>query len=118
MRRNGDYPRKPKPHLGRIANGAMNRTGRRGGEPERKDQIMKTILVAAATVLSLGVGSAFATESGSQAGGYVYPEYQFPTNPAQSATTAQGGEAFHAYISNSGSGTWLFPPNPNQGGNS
>jgi hypothetical protein len=76
---------------------------------------MKTMLFAAATVLSLGVGSAYANES--QSGGYVYPEYQFPTQSAPSAAaTAPSGQAVHAYIANSSHGTWLFPPNQNSDG--
>jgi hypothetical protein len=70
---------------------------------------MKTMLLAA-TVLSLGIGSAFANESGGQAGGYVYPDYQFPAQSAPSAATAPSGQAVHAYVANSNHGTWLFAP--------
>ena len=79
---------------------------------------MKTMFLAAAAALSLGVGSAFAAESG-QAGGYVYPDYQFPTTQqAPRAVTAQNGQWVHLYATNSSNhGTWLFAPNPNQGGN-
>ena len=75
---------------------------------------MKTMLFAAATVLSLGVGSAYADQS--QAGGYVYPEYQFPTQSAPSATAAPSGQAIHAYVANSSHGTWLFAPNQSSDG--
>ena len=77
---------------------------------------MKTMLLAAATVLSLGVGSAYANESGGQAGGYVYPAYQFPTQSAPSVATAPSGQAIHAYVTNSNHGTWLFPPDQNGDG--
>jgi hypothetical protein len=77
---------------------------------------MKTMLFAAATVLSLGVGSAYANESGGQAGGYVYPDYQFPTQSAPSVATAPGGQAIHAYVANSNHGTWVFPPDQNGDG--
>jgi hypothetical protein len=75
---------------------------------------MKTMLLAA-TVLSLGVGSAYANESGGQAG-YVYPAYQFPARSAPSAATAPSGQATHAYVANSNHGTWLFAPDQNGDG--
>jgi hypothetical protein len=71
---------------------------------------MKTMLFVAATVLSLGVGSAYANETRGQAGGYVYPDYQFPRQSAPPVTTTPSGQAIHAYVANSNSGTWLFPP--------
>jgi hypothetical protein len=77
---------------------------------------MKTMLFAAASVLSLGVGSAYANESEGQAGGYVYPDYQFPTQSAPSVATAPGGQATHAYVANSNHGTWVFPPDQNGDG--
>ena len=81
---------------------------------------MKTMLLAAAAALSLGVGSTYASESGSQAGGYVYPDYQFPTQTAPSAATAQNGQATQLYVTHSQAapnhGTWLFPPDQFGGG--
>jgi hypothetical protein len=77
---------------------------------------MKTMLFAAATVLSLGIGSAYANEGGSQSGGYVYPDYQFPTQSVPSVATAPSGQAIHAYVANSSLGTWLFPPNQTSDG--
>ena len=83
---------------------------------------MKTMLLAAAAALSLGVGSAYANESDAQAGGYVYPNYQFPTHNAPPAAAAQNGaqngQGIGAYVTNSSHGTWLFPPNQNQGNGS
>jgi hypothetical protein len=76
---------------------------------------MKTILLAA-TVLSLGVGSAYANESGGQAGGYIYPAYQFPAQSAPSVATAPSGQVTHAYVANSNHGTWLFAPDQNGDG--
>ena len=89
---------------------------------------MKTMLLAAAAALSLGVGSAYAAGGGGVAGGYVYPEYVFPgsvyagtpTTAHSSARlpTAQNGAATHIYGTHSESqGIWLFPPN-NAGGGS
>ena len=69
---------------------------------------MKTMLLVAAAALSLGIGSAFANESGGQAGGYVYPDYQFPMQKAPSAATAQNGQAVRAYVSQLSHGTWLY----------
>jgi hypothetical protein len=80
---------------------------------------MKTMLLAAAAALSLGVSSAYAGESGAQSGGYVYPGYQFPAQNAPSVpTTASNGQTVHTYVTQSSHGTWLFAPNPNQGANS
>jgi hypothetical protein len=39
---------------------------------------MKTILLAAAAALSLGIGSAYAGDGEGPAGGYVYPGYIVP----------------------------------------
>ena len=79
---------------------------------------MKIMLLAAAAVLSLGAGSAYANDSDGQAGGYLYPDYQFPTQNAPSVATAPSNQATHAndqathiYVTNSNHGTWLFPPN-------
>jgi hypothetical protein len=80
---------------------------------------MKTMLLAAAAALSLGVSSAYAGESGAQSGGYVYPGYQFPAQNVPSVpTTAPNGEVVHTFVTQSSHGTWLFAPNPNQGANS
>ena len=81
---------------------------------------MKTMLLAAAAVLSLGVGSAFAADSQSQAGGYVYPDYVFPVPstrvPQAPVQTQQSGQAIHTFVTRSANqGTYLFPPA--QGGN-
>jgi hypothetical protein len=83
-------------------------------------ETMKTMLLAAAAALSLGVGSAYANESGPQAGGYVYPNYQFPTHNAPPAVAAQNGQASQLYVTHSETvnhGTWLFPPDQFGGGN-
>jgi hypothetical protein len=80
---------------------------------------MKTMLLAAAAALSLGVSSAYAGESGAQSGGYVYRDYQFPAQNAPSvSTTTPNGQEVHTFVTQSNHGTWLFPPNANQGANS
>jgi hypothetical protein len=78
---------------------------------------MKTMLLAAAAALSLGVGSAYANES--ESGGYVYPNYQFPTHNAPPAAAAQNGQGTGTYVTQSQTlnhGTWLFPPDQFGGG--
>ena len=47
------------------------------------------------------------------------PGYQFPAKNAPSVpTTAPNGQTVHTYVTQSGRGTWLFPPTGNAGGNS
>jgi hypothetical protein len=83
---------------------------------------MKTMLLAASAALSLGIGSAYADSNSS--GGTIANTFftqlpgVTPTVPAQNvpaAATAQGGP--HAYVTQSGRGTWLFPPNDGGGTN-
>lgn len=81
---------------------------------------MKTMLLAAAAVLTLGVGSAFAQSSPS-AGGYVYPnfwgqDYSQPVAKGQSVTQSNGNSVGMYATHSRNAGTWLFPPNPNSGG--
>jgi hypothetical protein len=81
---------------------------------------MKTMLLAAAAALSLGIGSAYADSVGG-----TLPNTFFTTlpgvaekAPAQNvpaAATAQGGP--HAYVTQSGHGTWLFSPHEGGGNN-
>ena len=85
---------------------------------------MKTMFLAAAAALSLGIGSAYAGDGQGPAGGYVFPGYVIPGSVYAGAQTpsvpaVQNGQAqTHTYVTRSQSqGTWLFPPNPNQGGN-
>jgi hypothetical protein len=84
---------------------------------------MKTMFLAAAAILSIGIGSAYAGEGGPIANTFftelpgVVP--QAPAQLAPSAVTSnQSGTPTHVYVSHSATGTWLFPPNPNQGANS
>jgi hypothetical protein len=84
---------------------------------------MKTMLLAAAAALSLGIGSAYAGDGEGPSGTYVYPGSiyagaEVPAQNAPSVATAQNGQAHtHVYVTHSTQGTWLFPPNQNQGGN-
>ena len=82
---------------------------------------MKPMLLAAAAVLSLGVGSAYAGDSEGQAFGsnvYVFPGtiYAGAVQNAPPVATAQSGQAIHTFVTRSANqGTYLFPPA--QGGN-
>lgn len=84
---------------------------------------MKTMILATAAVLALGVGSAFAGDGD----GYSATT-KFTSIPGEQATVAQsaprapavasnGSAAANAFVSNSRQGTWLFPPDMNGGGN-
>jgi hypothetical protein len=76
---------------------------------------MRTTLLAAIVATGLGVAPAFADN----ASGYAYPNFWGDQAAQQEAPAAQaqahGG--FGTYVTQSSHGTWLFPPNPNQGAN-
>jgi hypothetical protein len=79
------------------------------------------MFLAAAAVLSLGIGSAFAASEGGQIANTQFTELpgviaQAPVQNAPPVATAQNGQAVHAYVSNSSRGTWLFQPDQNDGG--
>ena len=83
---------------------------------------MKTMFLAAAAALSLGVGSAYAGEiEGIQPNTYFQ---QLPGVIAQApveapaVATAQNGQAAHVYVSQSDRGTWLFQGGSHEGANS
>jgi hypothetical protein len=85
---------------------------------------MKTMLFAAATALSLSIGSAYAAQG--PVDGYVYPDYitpgsvyaGAPTSVQTTSVTAQNRRAVHTYVTHSQSsqGIWLFPPSQAGGG--
>ncbi len=78
---------------------------------------MKTMMLAAAAVLSLGVGSAFAGEGDGTVANTFFtslpgvvaqaPSQQVPTAVARNQN---GGAPTAAFITKHNSGTWLFPP--------
>jgi hypothetical protein len=84
-------------------------------------EIMKTMLLAAAAALSLGVGSAYASEGGPVASTF-FTELpgviaQAPAQTAQSVATARNGAATYVYATRAqGQGTWLYQPNQNSNG--
>jgi hypothetical protein len=81
---------------------------------------MKTMLLAAAAALSLGVGSAYASE-GDNIPNTFFTELpgviaQAPAQTVPSVATAHSGQSTHVYLSRSQSqGTWLTQPS--DGGN-
>jgi len=83
---------------------------------------MKTMIIAAATALSLGIGSAYADSEGGQIANTQFTDTpgflaHAPVQNAPAVATAQNGLAVRAYVANSSRGTWLFAPNQNGGGN-
>jgi hypothetical protein len=124
-------PRKGETHLQPIANGAMQQNGWPNGMlpnyllavANQERETMRIMLRAAIAALSFAsIGPAFAGEGD---GGTVANTFftdlpgvvaQAPVQNAPAVATAQNGQAMHAYITQSGRGTWLFAPNPNGDG--
>ena len=85
---------------------------------------MKTMLLAAVAALSLGIGSAYASDSeGGQIANTQFTEIpgflaQAPAQNAPAVATAQNRQAVRAYVTQSSHGTWLFPPHDGGGANS
>ena len=83
---------------------------------------MKTMMLAAAAVLTLGMGAAFAGEGGPVAN-TQFTEIpgviaQAPVQQAPSIATAQSGQPIRVYGTQSSHGTWLFAPRDGGGANS
>jgi hypothetical protein len=82
-------------------------------------KIMRTKLLAAVAALGLSVAPAFAADNAS---GYVFSDFwgteAAQQSPAGKAPVQANGPTTGIYVTQSSHGTWLFPPNPNQGGNS
>jgi hypothetical protein len=84
------------------------------------------MIFAAAAVLALSASSAFAGEGeGTQANtlfteipGVVAQAPVQQTVPSAVARNQTGGAPIASFVTNSNHGTWVFPPNPNQGANS
>jgi hypothetical protein len=80
---------------------------------------LRTTLLAAVVATGLGIAPAFADN----ASGYAYPNFwgdqaaQQQTPAAQAQAHSSSGAGIGAYVTQSSHGTWLFPPNPNQGAN-
>ena len=81
---------------------------------------LSTMLLATVATLGIGMGSAFAQSSQS---GYAFPDFWgnavTQTAPQGNATAQSSGGSIGTYVTQSShDGTWLFPPDPNAGGNS
>jgi hypothetical protein len=108
-------------HLHAIGDDAMEQTPdplKRGRKTRR--ETMKTMLLAAAAALSLGVGSAYADGGDGPAANTFFTELpgvvaqaQVPNAPAYAQngqTTQQAQNAQGAHSTQLGHGPWLFPP--------
>lgn len=85
---------------------------------------MKTMMLASAAVLALGVGSAFAGEGEGPLPNTLFTEIpgviaqaQVSRAPGAVAQNQAGGAPLGAYATSHSSGTWLFAPNRNEGAN-
>ena len=81
---------------------------------------MKTMFLAAAAALSLGIGSAYADSEGGQIANTQFTEIpgflaQAPAQNAPAVATAQNGHAVQTYATQSSHGTWLFAPHDGGG---
>ena len=84
---------------------------------------MKTMLLAAAAALSLGISAAYADGGDGPIANTRFTELprviaQAPVQNAPAIATARNGQAIGTYVTNSDHGTWLFAPNQNQGNGS
>jgi hypothetical protein len=85
---------------------------------------MKMLILATATVLGLGAGVAYAGDSDGPVPNTFFTELPgvIAQAPAQDNTAIAHNQATGApttsFVTNSHRGTWLFPPNTNQGANS
>ncbi len=78
---------------------------------------MKTMLLAAAAALSLGIGSAYADSEGGQVANTQFTSIpgfvaQAPVQNAPAVATAQNGQAVQTYVTQSSHGTWLISAQP------
>ena len=82
---------------------------------------MKTMLLAAAAALSLGIGSAYADSEGGQIANTQFTETpgflaQAPAQNAPAVATARNGRPVQTYATQSSHGTWLrFGPHGGDG---
>lgn len=85
---------------------------------------MKTMILATAAIIGIGMGSAYADGGQGPTADTFFTELpgvvaQAQVQPAPSAAVAsQGSVTSNMYATHSATGTWLFPANQNQGSNS
>jgi hypothetical protein len=78
---------------------------------------MKTLLLASAAALSLGISSANADGGGTGPTMFTAIETQLQPKPAAAAHVAQpASPPTYVYSTRQSQGTWLFPPSQNDGG--
>jgi hypothetical protein len=102
------------------------RTGKQVGDERRNKTTMKTrftstALLAAVASLGLSIAPAFADGQGTVPNTYFTELPGVVAKPATGGAATvlqQAGPSIGTYATNHSTGTWLFPPNPNQGGNS
>jgi hypothetical protein len=73
---------------------------------------MKTMILAAAAMLSIGTGSAFAASEGGSSADTFFTELpgvmaQAPVQNAPAVATARNGQAVQTYVTRSSQGTWF-----------
>ncbi len=83
---------------------------------------MRTMMLAAAAVLTLSMGVANAESEGGPNANTLFtqnPSYlaQAPVQNAPSAATAESGQAVQVYATQGSRGTWLFAPQDGGGAN-
>jgi hypothetical protein len=86
-----------------------------------RTKFTSSTLLAAVATIGLGIAPALAAgPSNSTGNGYEFPNF-WGDAPAQQTTAAnvpnQAGVSIGTYVTQTSHGTWLFPPNPNSGGN-
>ena len=81
---------------------------------------MRTMIFAAVAALSLGLGSAAFANDGGYGGRTLFTSIPgvLAQAPAQNQPSAAANGQVGVYGTTSNSGTWLFPPAVNGGGNS
>jgi hypothetical protein len=93
----------------------------RMGGPKIRRKTMKTMILAAAATLALGVGAAYAGDGDGYSATTVFTSLpgveatvaQSAPGPRAEATNQYG--VTHAYVTTSHSGTWLYPPAQDSG---
>jgi hypothetical protein len=123
MQKSRIIPERSKAYLPTIANGAMQQKKAPKARPYLRRETMKTMLLAAAAALSLGVSSAYADGGQGTLPNTYFTELpgvvaHAPVQNAPAVATARNGQAIQTYVTNSSHGTWLFAPNQNQGNGS
>jgi hypothetical protein len=117
--------RRLKVYIPAVADEAMEQN--KGPNPKKRGlprrETMKTMILAVAAALSLGVSAAYADGGQGTLPNTYFTELpgviaQAPVQNAPSIATARNGQAIGTYVTNSNHGTWLFAPNQNQGNGS